>query len=395
MDPASECADRLRALANKTAFAARADDLRSVADELVDDDLDSWVGVDLVAAFPPDASIDLPPRDQAPRYLAVLAGVSVFAPVAWTWFSLRQASQAHLEMLEDRDGPVEDTFLSLWISGFDNHLATIHRLGPVTLVSVLLIFLAAALVAAHRITAARADRDDESRERAAASSLVRELSTAQRLLNTRRSDDPARVEAVVKRSVKELLAANKATQLTAQDMRDAADSVGTVLTTLTTATEDARTSTLATSEAADRLANSSVSTGQAIDDALKRFLAGVNSHLADLRRETSEVIVKSGEATQASASLVSSAVNQVGATQHELARHLAELSDTGRNAGGAITVAMDSMQRTMRDVDDSLARHESAMQAQASELTAARDALERALRVLEDMATNASNGRAR
>jgi hypothetical protein len=84
MDPARECAARLRALASDPRFIARVDDLNSIADELVDDDLDSWVGVDLVGAFPPDSTVELPARDVLQQILAALVGVFAFAPVGWT-----------------------------------------------------------------------------------------------------------------------------------------------------------------------------------------------------------------------------------------------------------------------------------------------------------------------
>jgi hypothetical protein len=130
------------------------------------------------------------------------------------------------------------------------------------------------------------------------------------------------------------------------------------------------------------LAQSADATAQSVHDALQRFLAGVDTHLDDLRRESSDVIVKSGEVLQSGAALVSAAVGEVGKGQKELGRELSGLSRTGEQAGRAVTSAVDALHGAVRAVSESLARHESAMQAQASELTAARDAAERMLRVL-------------
>jgi hypothetical protein len=394
VDPAADCADRLRALAADPKFAPRADDLRSLADELVDDDLDSWTGVELVTAFPPDYSINPPRHDRIHGGLAGLVGVGVFAPVAWTWFSLHKASQAYLSVLDESHGTAKDTFISLWTSGFKGHLGWVHRLGPVAVVSFALIMVAALLVVVHRGAAARAEAAEEREARDAGASLVRELSVAQRILNGRRSDDPSRIEAVVKHSVKELLSAHKATQATAEGLRNAGDSVGQAMTTLTTATSDARSSAVAAADAAGHLSVASSSTIRTIDDALNRFLEGINSHLADLRRETSEVIVKSGEVTQESSSRVAAAANGITASQSELAHHLDDLARAGRQAGGGITTSVGSLQQAIDNVDASLARHESAMQAQASELTAARDAMERVLRVLGELGSFNGAGRA-
>jgi methyl-accepting chemotaxis protein len=363
IDSPADCADRLLALAADPRFALRADDLRSLADEVVDDQLDSWVSVELVSAFPPDSSIQLPPTDRVQRDLAALVGVSVFLPIAWTWYSLHQASLAYHALI-DSGQPVRETFLGLWISGFDGRLAGIHRLVPTSLISVGLIVLAALLVALHRLAATSADHKETAEAELAGASLAHELCTAQRILNRRRTDDPTRIEAIVKHSVKQLLSANTATQQAAEELREAASGVNQALTAVNTATEETRSAAAAAS------------------DSLTRFGAGVKDHLADLRSGTSEILTKSGETARSSATLVSEAVGRVDGTQHELARHLVEMSHAAREGGGAINKAVDNLELTIRDINASLTRHESAMQAQASELTAARDAAERMLRDL-------------
>jgi methyl-accepting chemotaxis protein len=372
VDSATECSHRLRALAAEPRFAGRRAELESIAEEVVDDDLDSWTGVDLVAAFPPDVSIEPPPRRHRERNLAALVGASVFAPVAWTWYSLHQASQAYLDLV-DSDERVTDTFLTLWISGFDDRLGYMHRLVPVTVVSIVLIGLAALLVVAHRIVVASAEEEEEDHRRITGGRLLRELTTAQRILNGRRSDDPTRVESVVKRSVKELLAAHKATQASADELREASESVEEVLKALTVATGENRSAAVAAADAAKVLAQSGEDTGKAVDDALVRFLRGIDAHLHSLRQETSGVIARAAEA------------------QREVTRELTALRQVGEHAGGDVKRSLQQVEQTVREVDASLARHESAMQGQASELTAARDALERMLREIAGVARDLSH----
>ena len=371
----ADCADRLRALAADPRFALRADDLRSLADELVDEQLDSWVGVELVSAFPPESSLDLPPTGRLQQDLAALVGISVFLPVGWTWYSLHQASLAYHELI-DSGQPVRETFLGLWISGFDGRLSAIHRLVPVSLISVLLIGLAAVLVVVHRVASAAADQKEIAQAKQAGASLTRELSTAQRILNRRRTDDPTRIEAVVKHSVKQLLAANTATQEAAEELREAAGAVSQALTTVNSTMDETR------------------STAVAASDALTRFGTGVRDHLVDLRSGASEIMTRSREEMRSSATLVSEAVNRVDGTQRELAQQLTDMSHAARDGGDAVGNAVEKLEHTIRDMNASLTRHESAMQAQASELTAARDAAERMLRDLLRIKHQNGQGRA-
>jgi prefoldin subunit 5 len=365
LDSAANCATRLRALGADPRFAPCAEDLESIADELADDDLDSWVGMDLVGAFPPESSIVLEPasRDRVQRGLAAFVALLVFTPVAWTWFSLHKASQAYSDMVESGD-PIKDTFLTLWITGFGGRLGELHRLVDVSLVSFALIMLAAMTVVLHRVATTAAEREIESRALGASTTLVRELRTAQRVLDARRSDDPARIEAVVKRSVKELLSAHKATQSTVETLRESADSVTTTLDALTTAASDTRGVAVAATDAAKRLAQSSASLVQEIDATLSRFDSAIDAHLTGLRTETSAVVVQAGEASQKVASLVSEAVDQLRVSEQHVTRNL------------------DDLKQGIQQLDGALRRHESAMQGQASELTDARDAMERMLRAL-------------
>jgi methyl-accepting chemotaxis protein len=370
-DPATDCANRLRALAADPRFAPRAEDLKSLADELEDDQLDSWVGVELVPAFPLSASLDLPPTDRGERNFAALVGASVFLPVAWTWFSLHKASAAYHSLIDD-GRPVRETFINLWVTGFDGRLAGIHRLVPVSLISFVLIMVAALLVVIQRVASTSADHREAAAIRLAGASLVRELCTAQRILNGRRSDDPTRIEAVVKRSVKELLAANTATQDAARELREASGAVNQTLTTLTAAANDSRAAAAATAGAAQQLAGTSTAANEAIDDALRRF------------------VTKSGAAVHDAGVLISDAVREVDGTQHKLGQKLDDLARAAREGGDSIGTAIERLEPGILRIDGSLTQHETAMQAQAHELTATRDAAERLLDRL--MRSQGSNG---
>src|SRR5690606_10953823 len=93
----TRCADSLRELAADPIYHNRAEDLEGLANAVADEDDDSWTGIDLIGAFPPHATVSVGHKVAVERVLGVLAGVSVFLPVGWTWWSLQRASSAYSE----------------------------------------------------------------------------------------------------------------------------------------------------------------------------------------------------------------------------------------------------------------------------------------------------------
>ncbi|UYP20187.1 hypothetical protein OED52_06490 [Rhodococcus sp. Z13] len=194
----------LRELADDQRCARRADDLRDLADCLEKGETDSWAGIDLLSAFPPSATISNS-RSAGPLELLVgtFAALSVFAPVAWTWYSLHQASRAYSEMIGSGIEPT-DTFLGLWISGFEGYLGGIHTLVPMAVTSVILIILAALLMIGHRFAAAAEERRADKSDAEIEARLVSALCGAQREIGSLNAADPTAIEAIVRRSIKQL-----------------------------------------------------------------------------------------------------------------------------------------------------------------------------------------------
>ncbi len=119
---AAQSAADIAALAKDKRFAPRAGELEALAGDLANPEGDTWAGVDLFAAFPPESSIELRHRNIGERIVGVLAAVSVFLPVGWTWLEFRKASAAYEQMIADGGEPEGRTFLGLWATGFDGRL---------------------------------------------------------------------------------------------------------------------------------------------------------------------------------------------------------------------------------------------------------------------------------
>lgn len=394
MDLAVQCSNELRRLARDRRFAPRAEDLVSLADEIADESAaQSWSGVDMHGAFPPDSTIDVGQRNLGEQAIGVVAAVSVFAPVAWIWYSLRKASAAYLNMHLAHDEP-SDTFLSLWITGFDGRLSQMHRLVTVTGVSVALIVLAGCFIVASRLTVTARER----RETLAEGDLIKCLSTAQRVFWLRRSDDPSETDAVVRSSVRELLRAHEATREASQELTAAAittkDSLGVLLASAQEATTRAAEAAATSESATSTLATTLNRIDSAILEALRALSSEISSSVEELRLALAAAISGTGSTARSAVDRLTVSIDRVDEAHRAVAASISDVGSTSRNTGSEVVKALDEFGTVMRDVEGSLARHESAMQGQASELTAARDAAERMLRHLERLVSDGDGGRA-
>ena len=167
-----QCVRRLRELAQDPRFATRSDDLEALARDIETPDGDSWADVDLFAAFPAEATTRLHHRNLVERLLGVLAGVSVFLPVAWTWWSFHSASDAYARLIREDGEPEGRTFLSLWTTGFQGRLQGWHELVPMAFVSVVLIVFAILTLVTHRLSAGINVRREEHAAQEAQTELV-------------------------------------------------------------------------------------------------------------------------------------------------------------------------------------------------------------------------------
>lgn len=243
-EEARRCADQLRDLARDPRFESRAQDLDALAADIASPDGDSWADVDLFAAFPADATTHLRHTNIVERSLGVLAGVSVFLPVGWTWLSFHRASEAYERMISAGEEPEGRTFLSLWATGFEGRLSGSHELVPMAMVSVVLIALAIVSLVAHRLVAGFNVRREEQAAHHAQRELVAVLTRAQVILSARRANHPLRVEGIIKSSMKKLREAHEAARRVIADLTETStavsSSVGELVDSAKKAGEDTR-----------------------------------------------------------------------------------------------------------------------------------------------------------
>lgn len=395
-------ATRIGELGVDPRFRGRESDFSSLAHALSDDSDTSWTGIDLISAFPPEATISIHHRQVLERVLGVLAGVSVFLPVAWTWFSLHSATQAYDGLLASGQEKGR-TFLAMWTQGFDGRLEGAHRFVPMALVSFTLVLFAVACIVLHRLAAeVNVHREDRASSRAHRE-LVTALLTAQRLLNERRSDDPRFLEAAVERSVKELnkahLATRKGIEALQASTKTGIDKINEangqltaamapLLASATTAGTKLAASAASAADAEHRLTSSVADVKTTLAAALEQFHTAVTGSTSELARQTATGLAGLTEK-----------VGQVAAAQDELARQITtaaeanrvsvlEAAEIGRGATAELSdkssasvsrladiseTSMRDLTNVIRELQSVLQRHESSMQGQTTELSRAAD----------------------
>lgn len=398
----AESAQRIAELAVDPRFDGRRDDLESLAGALGEESNTSWTGIDLVAAFPSEATIAMGHRQVIERMLGVLAGVSVFLPVCWTWFSLHGATQAYNDLLA-ADQENGRTFLAMWTQGFDGRLSGSHRLVPMALVSFILVLFAVACIVMHRLAAEINLHREEDSVRRAHRDLVSALLTAQRLLNERRSDDPRFLEAAVERSVKQLNKAHLATRKGVEALQ-AATQAGTVqineagaqlsgaiaplLVAATTAGDNLAASAASAADAEKQISVSVAEVKNELTKTLEQFRSAVTANMSHLTTHTADALSSLAERleqTAAAQAQLSREVEAAGDANRIAAAEAAEigrrvtsaLADASRasiaDLAGSSKASMAELTAVVRELGLVLQSHESTLQGQASELSRAAD----------------------
>ena len=371
---AQQCALKIRQLAADPRFEGRAEDLNSLAADLAAADGDSWAGTDLFAAFPPASALRLERKNTAEQVVGALAGVSVFLPVAWTWWSFHSASEAYEQLLSDSGEPEGTTFLAMWATGFDGRLDGLHRLVPMGMVSLSLILFAILSVVTHRLLAGRNVRGEDQEAQKARLELASALSQAQRILNARRADHPARIEGIIKSSMEELRRAHETTGHLITQLSTTAEKVESGLTEMLATVETARNELVVilekSREANETLSAATASTEAAIsaciaslDDAVTRAIAEANRAMTGVTNQT-EVAVTGSISTldeslsrairDAESSLTSSAeqlriglLDSTARFEQSLGARVDELKDATvaevTNAGSSLRRVVDSI----------------------------------------------------
>ncbi len=393
----TRCADSLRELAADPIYHNRAEDLEGLANAVADEDDDSWTGIDLIGAFPPHATVSVGHKVAVERVLGVLAGVSVFLPVGWTWWSLQRASSAYSEVLSDHD-EAGRTFLALWTTGFDGRLDYVHRLVPMALVAVVLIVLAMGFIVTHRVVSQRNVTQEEGRTAAAESALFAALTMAMRCLNERRADDSDHIATMVRRSVRALRDAHEDLKRSTESLTNLTERVsGTLEPMLENANElsrELKAAALAAQSASNELGKNVGDLGKDVAGALSDLESGLDRQTTELRDATTHTLKELSDTTRSAATTLTSetkaALSAVEAEMEKLHEAVGQLSSTNSTAASDLHGTISQLSELIGRLDDALLRHESALQGQASELTGARDAAERMLHQLENR-LNASN----
>lgn len=339
VDSVEVCADKLELMASDERFLSRKDDLVSLSNALRDQSDSSWTGVDLVGAFPADATITSRPMPSVERWLGIFAGASVFLPVAWTWWSLNKAIaaynselfQANLER-ERGEEAIEQTFLSIW-----SNLGGIHEFGTMALVSVGLILFALACIVTHRWVADRNVTLEDEFMHGAHQELVIELLRAQRLLNERRADDPRFLEAAIKRSVNELISAQESTRQGVEALNQA---------------------TLSALDQLDKVTTASVET---IGDSSKQAILELNGAIKSTVTELNEMTVelRSGfgplvDSTVAASDALVTATDSATKAHEGVSASTTDLQSSMRSLAQNISNSFDAAQRNSEKTSQEL-----------------------------------------
>jgi hypothetical protein len=414
-----QVAGRLLALADDPRFSSRADDLRTLSADIADPEGDAWSAVNLFSAFPAESVVSLRHRNLVERVAGVVAGVSVFLPVGWTWWGFHDAASAYEQMLVEEGEPEGTTFLALWATGFGGRLEGWHLLVPMALVSLVLIGFAISSLVFHRMVAGVNIRREEEKALSARSDLASCLTHAQIVLDKRRADHPLRIEGIVKSSMEKLDKAHSATKKAVTNLADTSERVSAGMTEMVSVLETAghetgkvlaqteqamSTLTGAVSQTESAVASSlgkldeSVSgsveranvamaasgrqLAQDLEAALRSFESAMSSSIDSFTAEAVGEVNRAGASLQQVVDHIGSSAKSNADAATQLTEQVSAMADDNRTAREELERSLDDLRSTLEGIELALARHEGSLQGQVSELTAARDAAERMLRRL-------------
>ncbi|MFC6287568.1 hypothetical protein ACFP3Q_14370 [Nocardioides sp. GCM10027113] len=355
-EEARRCADQLRDLARDPRFDSRAEDLNALAADIASPEGDSWADVDLFAAFPANSTAHLRHRNVVERLLGVLAGVSVFLPVGWTWLSFHRASDAYEQMIRAGEEPEGRTFLSLWTTGFEGRLTGDHQLVPMGMWSVLLIAFAILSLVAHRLVAGYNVRSEEQAARDAQRELVAVLTSAQVILSARRANHPLRVEGIIKSSMKKLREAHEAARRVIVELTETStavsSSVGELVESAKRAGEDTQRLIASAAELQTQLNTTAERHQTAVTTSLQTVETAVTSSMAAVEQRVTATMSQVDQN-------VTSATSQL---EQKVTTAAAQLEQNVTSTVRAAQNSADDAAKQLRDgLRESLSELESAM----------------------------------
>lgn len=405
----------LREVANDCRFITRREELGALAEAVTEGGSREavWRGVDLQAAFSPETTIRLKQRRR--RWLAgtagALAGIVVFVPVAWTWWSLHRATEAYQVLLAkglQQDGA---SFLQLWTTGFGGNLDPHFRLSSVALWAVIVIATGVALIALERVFSRSADQADDDEHRACASRLARTLNYASITINCGNIQDPIQVVDLLDETVRQLLQAHQQTRESADLLRRASygldestmrttstleaslsallatfrSSIEGTVTTFDSSVQGVSAELLKAAGSITKDFGQSIASTSGILETSVATVAGELSasagRVAKASDEMQAAVTASATAQQTLAGAASSIGTNIHALETNLRSQLQGAADAINREVAALRGTTSEFARNVsdntKDVGHSLGQYTSALQHQISELTQIRATLER------------------
>ena len=393
-----EAPGKLRSLAADPIYARRRDDLHDLADAVESQDFRGWDRIDLHESFSPPSTIHIQPARGRETLLGALAGASVFLPIMWTWWSLREATDAFNEMIAD--GSAEgQSFIQLWVSGFDGNLSALHQLSTVTVISVVLISVAIVLFVAHRILGDRSQHRTDDAYAEAEAELSEVLVLAKRSMAESILADGQSFESIIQSSLQELAKAHDATSSATEGLSETVARAQTVLVDSMVRIEGI-TSALADSAAAITSASSAVETAAeetraGTRESLAGFRDELAAHYAQHRTQSSDELRAMRDAVAAARDSMLGFRDEFTQTHQRAVDLVDEMAHTTRQSQSdaaervadnldVVTRLLDALDSTSRELNSTIGRLEPVLnlnaqtsQAQASELTRTRDELQR------------------
>ncbi|MBN8738285.1 MAG: hypothetical protein J0H86_02160 [Xanthomonadaceae bacterium] len=317
-----------------------------------------WHGVDLHASFTPESTIRLAPRRLrwVPAFIGALAGIVVFLPVAWTWWSLHRATQAYQQLLAQ--GPKQEgaSFLQLWATGFEGLLPQHLWLSDVAQWAVILIASSVLLIVLERVISRSADRNDEESHRECATRLAQTLSYATITINSGNIEDPIQRLEIVAETIAKLLDAHRRTSDAAAQLTRAASGLEAATSRMTSKLEDSLSTLL------EGFNSSIEGTVTSLGDAVQTVTAELLRSAGTISQDFSQSIVSTSDTLEAAAT---TAAGKLTAS----ADRIAQSSNEMQTAASASTAAQQTLAGAAARIEVNVQSLENALRSQLKELT--------------------------
>ena len=171
-------------------------------------DLTMWAALDPMVLLPHPATKRGSTLTRVSRLLLFLRNVAVFVPVAVTWYSIKQATEAfgiYADAADLADDGRTVNFLRFWQSGGNGELDHMWRIQSVALVDAMLIAAIVIFTLLSGALEARANRISEKQEREIEAERVSVALSVKRALHGSRQSTPESISQSLAESLSDLL----------------------------------------------------------------------------------------------------------------------------------------------------------------------------------------------